>query len=82
MANHAGIYIVLGACLLIVLVVGPLRTGAAYLLKTFIPMLFTTAKVVFHQVVAAHVNVAQNLQPRQRVLYELDRHRTSHTDEK
>lgn len=82
MANHAAVLIIVGACILIVLVVAPLRTGAVYLLQKGLPKLIGALKIVLHQVVAAHVNVIKNLQPRQRVLYELKHERTSYTDEK
>lgn len=77
-----GTLLIVGASLLIVLIVPPLRALAGWLLTKAGPGLVEAFKIVLHAIVSAHVNVIRNLQPRQKLIYELNKGRTSHTQEK
>lgn len=66
----------------LVLVIEPLRTAAVWFFTAGIGPILLGVKSLVHVIVRAHVNVIQNFMPRTRIFYELNRHRTSHTEDK
>lgn len=78
-ADHASLYILIGACILVVLVIAPFRAGLIWCLTKGWKPVLDWLKVAMHIIVSAHMNVLRNFQPRQKLLYELDKKRTSYT---
>lgn len=79
MTQHATLYIILFAAAFLVLVMEPLREGLLKFLKWSWKPALDWTKVALHFLIGAHLNVLRNFQPRQKLLYELERKRTSHT---
>lgn len=79
MTQHATLYIILFAIAFLVIVLEPLRDAFLKLLKASWKPALDWLKVALHFLIGSHINVLRNFQPRQKLLYELDRSRTSHT---
>jgi hypothetical protein len=79
MTDHTSVYLILGGAVFLVLVIEPLRLGAFWLITSSWKPVLGWVKVVLHFLFGAHMNVLRNFQPRQNLVYELDRKRTSHT---
>lgn len=79
--SATSIYLLSGFALFLILVIPLLRTAAWNFLKTATPIAVNWIKVGLHFIIQAHITVIRNLQPRQKILYELRRERTSRTRE-
>lgn len=76
-----GTILIVVIAVLVIVIVKPLRSLAGWIVSKGLPQLFELFKVFLHLVVGAHVNVMRNLQPRQKLIFELNRKRTSHTQD-
>lgn len=76
-----GTILIIIAAVLVIVIVKPFRHLAGWLITKGAPHALELVKVFLHLVVGAHVNVIRNLQPRQKLIFELNKKRTSHTQE-
>lgn len=80
MADHASLYLTIGTICFLILVITPLRAVAVYLITKGWKPVLDWVKVALHFLIGAHMTVLRNFQPRQKLVYELNRKRTSHTN--
>ncbi len=71
----------LGIAAVLIVAITPLRELFVWFIKVACIPLFAACKTLAHVVVRAHFNVLRNFAPRTRIYYELNRRRTSHTED-
>jgi hypothetical protein len=65
----------------LILVITPLREAAMWFFKGALIPVLAAIKTIAHVIIRAHFNVIRNFAPRTRIYYELNRRRTSHTED-